>query len=543
VRRLGILLACLAILCAVGSSPAFAGWHSQQPLAEGIGIPVPLGKVGDIEFFAPNRGVLITGGNEGVKPGLFAYDGTGWYRYSTVCGGEDGQIAWAGPDEFWTVSDQQAGQEIPPGASTTNISLCHFVNGEVVASYAQPIGLSTSYERMNAAACSGPSNCWFAGERLPGTVNSGAFHLHWDGISLTAVPSLTASQPTLRDPNRAIDSLAFQRGTLYESAQVAEDDHETREPELQPFFLHRVLPGSNPFAVEPLAVEYGSGAKPWQLEAFRLSSDGNQLWAAAGAVEAPAAVTALRKTVGGFTQVHFSPNPFEPGDRVSGLAAEPGSESAWISYLDIPGGDFAEPHAIARLVQVSANGATQPAVELPTPAEGIARKGSAGPISCPALGQCWMATKLGWLFHLGEDLPQDTDPAMHRLITFRPPDSGLPVPPPIGVPRDTSGAEPEEKARLLPEIPIEKIPHHPRPKALITGLKQKILHHTVLVLTFTLHSSAHVQLVARRKKKIVAKTKRVVMKSGKRSVRLRLDPKAWPTKIDFEVHPVGRKKG
>jgi hypothetical protein len=541
-RPVAILACAMVLLFACASSAGASGWHSQQPLTAGIGVPVPLGEVGDIEFWAPNRGLLITAGNEGIEPGLFAYDGTGWYRYSTVCGGTHGRIAWAGPDDFWTISDQQAGQEGQSDLGEDR-SLCHFVNGEVVASYAQPIGLPTSYEPMDAAACSGPSNCWFGGERLPDTVNSGAFHLHWDGTSLTATPSLVEPQLSLHDPNRAVGSLEFHRGVLYESVQVAEDDRETREPELQPFFLHRILPGANPFQVEPVPVEYGAEAKPWQLEAFRLSSDGNQLWAVAGSKGAPATVTALHKTSGAFTQVHFLGAPFEVGDRVAGVAAEPGSEAAWISYLDFSAGDLnPAPVAPARLVRVTAGGVVEPPVELPQASEGLARKGSAGPIACPGAGQCWMATQRGWLFHLGPELPQDTDPAMHRLITFRPADSSLPAVPPDSLPIDNSGAERETRPEQPLEI-IEAKTRRPRSRPLVTGVHQHIVHRTVLELTFTLHASAHVQLVARRKGKVVAETKRVVMAKGHRVVRLKLDPKAWPTKLDFEVHPVkGAKK-
>src|SRR6478752_7112036 len=127
-RRLGPVLACL-LLAAIAGVPAAAvaqEWRSAQPVAA---------EIGDIEFWAPNRGMLITAGNGGVPAGLFAYDGSGWYRYSTVCGGLGGRIAWAGPREFWTISDQQSGQETGK-APPRHISLCHFRDGAVVGSYA-----------------------------------------------------------------------------------------------------------------------------------------------------------------------------------------------------------------------------------------------------------------------------------------------------------------------------------------------------------------------------------------------------------------------
>ena len=45
--------------------------------------PLPVGYVGDIEFWAPNRGVLITAGNSVVPAGLYAYDGVNWHQLST----------------------------------------------------------------------------------------------------------------------------------------------------------------------------------------------------------------------------------------------------------------------------------------------------------------------------------------------------------------------------------------------------------------------------------------------------------------------------
>src|SRR5450755_2180629 len=90
------------------------------PGATPASFPLPLGKVGDIEFWAPNRGLLITSGtgpncaestieNGNVPCGLYAYNGVSWHLLSTVCGATNGRIAWAGPDEFWTISDQRRG--------------------------------------------------------------------------------------------------------------------------------------------------------------------------------------------------------------------------------------------------------------------------------------------------------------------------------------------------------------------------------------------------------------------------------------------------
>src|SRR6202012_4104824 len=108
------------------------GWRSAQPA--GPNGPTPLGEVGDISCWAANRCALITAGNGGMPAGIYAYDGSSWYLYSTVCGGHDGRIAWSGPDEFWTISDQRPGQEAAVGSAEQQLwhrSLCLFRDGEV----------------------------------------------------------------------------------------------------------------------------------------------------------------------------------------------------------------------------------------------------------------------------------------------------------------------------------------------------------------------------------------------------------------------------
>ncbi|HEY4779817.1 MAG TPA: hypothetical protein VIH47_09520 [Solirubrobacterales bacterium] len=541
-RRAGLVLASL-LVAAIGGAPVAAAqeWRSEQPVAAGIGVPVGIGEIGDVEFWAPNRGMLITAGNEGIPAGLFAYDGSGWYRYSTVCGGHAGRIAWAGPDDFWTISDQQTGQEggkAPP----QHISLCHFLNGAVVSSYAEPLGVADSYLPMDAAACSAPNDCWFAGERLPGTTNIGAFHLHWDGASITAVPSLTEQQAGIEDPGRSVTSLAFHQGSLYESVEVGEGDVAPEEPVAQPSFLHQIFEAATP-AFIPLYTEEpilygGAHSKPAQLEGFHLSGDDQALWAIAGSRTAPATVTALRLGPTGFAQVALDDpgGTFEPGDRVGGVAAEPGSEDVWIGFNQP--GDFSS--SPARLARVHGDGSVDSPTLLPAPGEGIGHKGPAGPIACPAAGQCWMATEGGWLFHLGSDLPRDADPALHTLVTFRPPDASLPTVPPVDLPEDNSGANPEEKKEPLPEVIEEPLPK--RVPALYAKVKSRLLDGNVLELTFLLRTKAHVQLLARFEGKVVAKTPRYTMKKGTRSLRLRLDPKRWPTKLDLQVHAVGKRK-
>jgi hypothetical protein len=543
--RRAILPVLLAAVLLAGAAPAGAAeWRSEQPVGEG-GFLSNLGEIGDIECWngEANRCLLITAGNKGVAAGIFAYDGSGWYRYSTVCGGHEGHLAWVGPDEFWTVSDQQAGQQIEGVAASAfyAISLCHFKDGRVVASYGEPIGAAGAYMHMNAAACAGPSDCWFAGERLPGDINEGAFHLHWSGSSMTASPSLGEQQSGLLDPGRAVTGLAYLQGSLYEGVQVREGDDPISTESLEPSFLHRVEPAvANPF--QPLfpaaPIAYGeAGVEASELGGFRLSVDGGLLWAVSGAAGSLATVTVLQLGAEGLTQLPLEDpeGVLEAGDSVSSVAAEPGRNDVWIGFMRR--GDFKRASTPARLTPIYGDGAVDPGVVLPAEGEGIERTGPAGPIACPAAEQCWMATERGWLFHLGPDPAPNADPEMHGpVITVRPPDDSVPVVSPVSLPEDNSGADGERKTSEQEEVPsqLEELPH--RRPALVSAVKQRLLHGTILELSFLLRVKAHVQLLAKRGGSVVAKTKRYTMAKGHRSLRLTLDPERWPTKLDLQAH-------
>jgi hypothetical protein len=536
-RRLLTVLGLLAALPALAAPAAGAAeWRSQQPVAGGIGVQVLIGEVGDVEMWSPNAGMLISAGNDGVGAGLWAYDGSGWYRYSTVCGGHQGRIAGAGPADFWTISDQQVKQPNgePPGR---HLSLCHFVNGAVVASYAEPIGAAGAYLPMNAAACEGPANCWFAGERLPGR-SVGAFHLHWDGAGLSAVPSTTEAQANVSDPGRTVTSLAFHGGSLYEGVEVAEGDRAPKEPQAEPSFLHQLAVGAGALAFVPLYPDQPLAGEPLRLGRMQLAGDTEELWGVIGSeVGGGQPVSVVRLGEGGFASVPLvdPTGALGAGEQVEALAADPGTASAWVSVsTELEGEGYAE------LVRVHADGTVDAAQVLPAPGSGLSEKGAAGAIACAGPDECWMATLKGWLFHLGASQPKNEDPYLHVLVTSRPADPTVPVVPPVTLPEDNSGAFADEKEELV-SAAAEELPPK-RKQALYSEVKSKVVKGNVLELSFLLRVRAKVRLVAKLKGKVVAATPTRTLDKGRQMLRLALDPKRWPTKIDLQVHQAKKKK-
>jgi hypothetical protein len=552
IALIAILLA--AVLVIHGASARAEGWHSAQPLPpppgeglSGVGAPVSLGQIGDIEFWAPNRGLLITAGNGAVPAGLYYYNGLSWRELSEVCGGPEGRIAWAGENDFWTIAEQQTGQQTENGSSGSggrDLSLCHFYDGRVVASYAEPIGVAASYQRMYAAACSGPNDCWFGGEQLPGGLNSGAFHLHWNGVTMTPVPSLEDPQPQLQDPPHTVRGIVSYKGRFYESVQL--EQIAAGESASQPYLIHRIVEGSsNPFVGMTISGPAGNpftygGVEPTQLSAPMFATDSEDLWATAGAADSTSDAVPVVLTLdseGQFQQVELS-DPDEAlgaGDAVGGMAAEPGTNDAWIS-VDPP--REASSSALAHVLRVRTSGEVEPSDRLPEAGEAVGHKGAAGPIACPAKGDCWVATADGWLFHLGGSYPEDHDPYLQELITYRPPDASIPFVAPEIYPEDDSGANPSS----IPPPPAAPSPPAVEGKvraALFSHVKDKLVGRTTLALTFTLATKSHVKLIALRKKRKVAATSRIVLSHGRHTLTLHLDARAWPTKLDLQVQAIG----
>jgi hypothetical protein len=550
---------------ALGAGPAVRGavaegaatWRLEQPAPPeppvgvvGSGTPIGLGLVGDLQFWTANRGLLITAGNGNtVPPGLWAYNGEKWHLLSNVCGASDGRLAWAGPEEFWTVSDGRPGQAANPRtglpAPQEDNTLCHFAHGEVVGSYAAPAFQANSYQPMHAAGCVSAADCWFAGDPLAEPENGEAFHLHWNGSSLTAEPSRQG---------HVIEGLSAFEGRLFESVRLSTLDAPSAEFETPlPAALHVINPsGVSPIFEPVLGLPlYSSEEFPEALDYLHVGADADSLWAAAGSVAEPpsgsthARLTILRNSGGAWQQV-LGPEAEPPSaiaeDVVQSIAPEPGTEAAWVAVASRD--DVANPTARATIAHVASDGSveTQTLPSAAESAEGIGPKGAAKAVACPAAEDCWMITTQGWLFHLAPEdrrrLPAaevDHSAAFAGEITFRPLDAGLPQVVPDAPPPDDSGLGERAAGKgFLVEIPTT--PEAKVKVPLVTSLHTKLVHGTTLELRFHLAVKARVKLLAKRKKRVVASTAQRTFAAGNRKLLLPLDRQRWPTKLDLQAH-------
>jgi len=566
----GLLAAALALLLALPvcasavplADDGGAEWQVEQPPppppppgVEPSTTPIGLGRIGDIEFFSPDRGALITAGNgSSIPAGVWFYDGARWRELASVCGATDGRIAWAGPDEFWTISDERPGQasgfisEPPPLEDNT---LCHFAPGpsghiEVVASYAAPPFLSTSYQAMHAAGCITPTDCWFAGDPLA-EPQIGAFQLHWNGHAVEA-------QPYLPEGHTVRDMRAF-GGRLYASVRLLESDR-TEKKLRQPPPLRIVNPfGSTPQfeGVTELAL-YGPEEFSFALDYLHLGADEGSLWAAAGPSlekvpgSEPAGVTVLETDSEAATwkQVlgpNTTPDGLErfPEELVDGIAAEPQRASAWLA-LDTRTHAINHESSRALLARVSTDGTVSDQASLPEAGDPHGPLGAAEHIACPAVHDCWLTTGEGWLVHLATAEERvhpepSSDPAFSddEPITFRPRDEGVPQEPSDTLPIDDSGLEEpvfklEESAAQVPvEVSTVTVP-------LLSHMRSRLIHGTTLQLSFHLAVKATVRLLAKRHRQVVGATHTRTLAAGNRSLSLRLNRHAWPTSLSLQTH-------
>jgi hypothetical protein len=606
-----LLLLIILAMCASAATASAEGltdvggaeWHVEQPPApeppvgvEGAKVPVGLGRVGDIEFEAPDRGALITAGNGStVPPGVWTYNGAAWHELSTFCGASDraangaglvgrGRIVWAGPDEFWTISDGRPGQaaeglgQLPPLEDNT---LCHFALNagtgqlEIVGSYASLAFQSTSYQAMDAGACVSPTDCWFGGDTLPAPA-VGSFQLHWNGATLTR-------QPYINEGHQIGDMAAYE-GRVIASVRVKPGD-----PVVKKEGIVGEVPALHAITTEESLEPFESilelpllqlGEFPSALDYLHLSGDEDALWgAAAPARELPAESKEAGTTILRYSRTQFSPesheytsqelpswqqvlgpcpagsaceaeppsqNPF--GTQVAtSIAAEPATHSAWVAVDSKQDAERPSPASFASVARLTADGSISDRLQLPLAGEPYGAKGGSEQIACPAPADCWMVSTQGWLFHLStpearEHPAVNTEPAFSGtyLVHERPPDEGVPQENSVALVEGNAGEQeqgpPETKAKEEP-TPFVRVT-----VPLLSRVHTHLVHGTTLELTFHLSVKARVRLLAKRKTKVVASTPMRVFKAGNHSLLLALNAKRWPTKLALQTHALAPLK-
>lgn len=544
-KRATLARAVLAIVVAASLLPLKASaadptWHLEQP-APPAGVPfnVPLGAPGDLTFWGRNRGLLTVEGNSTIPPGLFSWDGQSWHQLATVCGGpaETARIAWAGPTEFWVVSEPS----LPRRGS--GLALCRFKGGQVVGSWSTRVDAADPFHQMASADCNGPDDCWFGGVGAQDPLGErvGAFHLHWDGADLESVYG---------PQGRGVSDVEFHAGQFFESTLVGRSPENREDPVVlgvpeqpAPHLVHRIAAGA--FANDPFEPAPLDGVPADGSELLALDSDGSDLWAVGGgAASGPSAPLegsvprpplAARLVGGAFQEVPLEEAAFGPNDRLADVAAIPGTGEALAAV--VPFADRRSVNSKATVARIAPDG-TATITRLPLAGSG---RGSAARVACPAANECWLVTRAGWLFRYsdGAPLPRDTDPAFQGTIEFRPneaaeqfipdrlpvDDSQLFAPPPLEL--DPNAPGPGGKVRRLPPL-LRKI------KTQLQGM--------VLVARFTVTRKAKVALLAKRGGRTVARTPRRTFSPGRRVLSLRLQRDRYPTRLAFQASAIKGKR-
>jgi hypothetical protein len=391
---------------------------------------------------------------------------------------------------------------------------------------------------MDAAACAGPDDCWFAGigSEDPSGQRIGAFHLHWDGTNLTS-----SYQPQ----GRGVSALAFFDGAFYESTFVGAQPGDTVDPVTLsspepsgPSLIHELVGGT--FADTSFLPYPYQGVPAEGTELLSAKSDGGELWfSGGGAASGPAAATASGGVVAGppvlvhlvepfYEQVPIEPSLFGEQDRFVDVAPVPGLDAAWVA--DQPFSQRGSSTAKAKVALIEAGGGA--AVDtLPTSGAG---RGSAQLVAATGPEEAWMATSAGWLFHYsnGAVLPEDTDPNWAGTITVRPNES---------VAQFVSDTPPPDDSRLFapPPVAVEQAASAEAPTAeVIPALLKDIKvnrHDLTVTVSFELTRLADVQLVAKRHGKAIAKTAKERLKAGRHALKLSFNAKRWPTGLSFKT--------
>ncbi len=549
--RVALAAVIVALLVLPGVASAAPEWRLEQPPpppgAPGQG---PVGQPADLQFLAPNFGLMLVD-NEGragqdlFTSGLLVFDGAGWRQLATVCGGPErsARIALVSETEWWTVSravNQLDGSVATDGAPT----LCHFRDGVVVSSYATALtNVLNPYTDMNAAACLGPADCWFGGPVFD-TPSLGTFLLHWNGSALVARSHPRARAIADMEPlggaviapgsvGSAFDGTSAGLNGAELLVQREVDPVEPNGPQL----LRRLQGGAVSVldwprisTVEDLVDIRVADSASGELWLAGQSSASYVAESESGPFPQRRAPYLARMRDGDAEPTELTPGEdgLQLGDNVRDLAVLPGGAGAWAA---VQTGDRSR----AVVARLDPDGRVLERVELRRPDLQV---GEASRIACPAADQCWMVTTEGWVYRLAEPglvLPQNTSPAIQRLITVRPRDERTPTLPPDTLVRDETPPYVAPPADTPPP-PVEAVAPKPLPSLLRVIGKPKIVKTKEgrrIELRIQVRRRARVQLVGRRGGRTVARTATKTYRPGRYTLRMKASVRRWPTALRF----------
>ncbi len=549
-----VSVVCLAMLLAIGMRPAgavaAASWSTVSLPKQSV-FELPLGAPSDIGCEALNRCLLSTdGGVSGFGPSTFSFNGQSWRQYASVCGatGDYGRIVWAGPSEFWLITDPSP----PFGQIHQGESLCHVANGEVVGSYSSLTvqgAAENVYFKLNSGACLAPNDCWFGGDyaELSGGLREGAFHLHWDGQVL---------KPVYAPQGRAVTDLVAFDGEFVESVVVGARQNDAvnpfnlTTPEAEPRLLHTVAAGSSDdtaFSNVEFTPAPVDGAPAAATELYALATNGfaagaaDRVWAVGGgAMSGPGAdgtnpfdrgpFVATRQSGGEWTEIPMPEGMFSADEQFVDVTAIPGTDRALAAIVD---GAIGPTYAgtYSEVVWLDANGQVEREVVSTT--RGTIRK-----LACTSATACWGVTAEGRIMRLLDPadppLAVDQDPAFTTTITYRPnevAEQAVGDNPPI----DDSllFAPPEPTDDQATESPPAK-----RLRAAVGNVRSK-LNGTRLVIRFRVVRKVRVTITAYRKRKVVARARSRMLGKGRHRLTLRLSRDRWPTRLKLKLAEPG----
>lgn len=561
-RLLGCLIAaCLVFAFTASSASAAPVWSKYDLPRTSTFDPPPLGQPTALSCWSANACILLTLGNAPFPNGVFAFAGdttteaSGWKQYATVCGQGTslsgyGRVAWAGPNEFWTLTSPSS----PFDDSTfAGRGLCRFAGGQVVGSYStarrQVDTSSDPYRPMNAAACRSSSECWFGGiaAARPDGTSPGTFHLRWDGSNLKSVyapakrgaadieafdggfaESLYAGPDATRESDSTvIDVPTYSPIQLIEAGANSPDGFSSGD-------LEPAVPGFLPEATEVLALDAGLPSAP-----------GSTLWAVGGgaasgpqkdqdfdgglADDSPADTgpfAAYREAGAGnsWRQINFPANPDNPNEintRLVDVAAIPGTDEAIAAIA--PGNAPETGEAPSVIAKLDASART---VAL----EQIGALGSVQRVECVSASRCWAATADGKLLRYADPatpVPANGDPAFATQVINRPNE----------VVEQALADTSVDDSLLFAPAPVTEAEEPSPPKRQRAAVRKVTtkLKGTRLIFSFRTIRKVRVTISAKRRGRLVARTRSGLLRPGQHKMVLRLNVKRWPTKIAMDV--------